>query len=266
MTDTLNTQNTEAGNTIDRPLKQARSRAWCFTLNNYDSGDVIFFTDTLDTEKYMFQEETGENGTRHLQGIIYFSNARTFSQMKQLHSKCHWEKTKCIKGSVIYCCKAETRTGKVFSKGWDIPEELELITELREWQMEIFQFLQTKPDQRSIHWYYDPVGNAGKSAFCKYIMNKTAKCHYFCGGKASDIAFQIIESKENPKICLFDFPKTAEGAVSYNAIEMVKNGMVQSGKYKGGLKMFNSPHVIVFSNWLPNLDAMSADRWHIHNI
>ena len=60
-------KNTAQGNT-KVPARSTRSRSWFFTLNNFDQADVSFFTDTLDTEKYAFQHEVGENGTHHLQG------------------------------------------------------------------------------------------------------------------------------------------------------------------------------------------------------
>ncbi|AXH75570.1 MAG: putative viral replication protein [Cressdnaviricota sp.] len=265
-TDTPDTVRHTAGNTTKAAVCSfltQRSRAWSFTLNNYTDDDIKFFCDTLDTAKYMFQEETGEIGTPHLQGVIYFENARTGKQMKELHSKVHWEKTKCLKGSVNYCCKEETRTGKIYHKGWSPPEQLDIITNLYDWQQTIVDLLKTKPDKRTIHWFWEPVGNRGKTELCKYILTQFQHVQYFTGGEAKDIAFQIINETWTPKIVIFDFPRTSEGKVSYNSIESVKNGLVQSGKYKGGRKIFNAPHVIIMANWGPDTSRLSDDRWHI---
>lgn len=271
--DTPNTPTHTAGNTKEPPCeatkatkKSCRSRAWCFTLNNYGEDDIKFFADTLNTSKYMFQEEVGETGgTPHLQGVVYFDNPRTFDQIKQLHSKAHWEATRCLKGSVNYCCKQETRApnGRVFYKGWEPPEELDIISNLYEWQQQIVDLLAEKPDKRTINWFWEPEGCKGKTELCKYILHKFPCVHYFTGGEAKDIAFQIINETWAPKVCIFDFPRTSEGRVSYNAMEAVKNGLVQSGKYKGGRKLFNSPHIIVMANWAPDLSALSEDRWKI---
>jgi hypothetical protein len=260
MSDTVNTVRHETGNT----KKPSRSRAWCFTLNNYTEEDIKFFaSDTVDTVKYIFQEETGENGTPHLQGMLYFDNARTFDQMKQIHSKVHWEKTKCIKGSINYCCKQETRTGQVYYKGWIPPKEIKLISNFYPWQQKIIDLVNTEPDERTIEWFWEPEGCKGKTALTKYLLVKKPRVHFFSGGCAKDIAFQIINESWEPDVCIFNFPRTSEGAVSYNALEMLKDGIVQTGKYKGGRRIFNSPHVIVFANWQPNLKALSADRWRI---
>lgn len=262
--DTADTAGHGAGNTKKLP----RSRAWCFTLNNFTPEDVTFFTDTLDTEKYMFQHEVGESGTPHLQGVVYFENARTFKQMKQLHTKAHWEITKCVKGSVNYCCDPSKRAvpQDIWCKGWTIPKPLRIISDLRPWQLEIAEIVKTEADDRTIHWYWETTGNVGKTALCKYLLSKYPHTHFFSGGKSNDIAFQIIKNKWVPDICVFDLPRSCEGKVSYNAMEQLKNGLVFSSKYEGGTKMFNPPHVIVFANWVPDTAQLSADRWRIVNI
>ena len=39
--------------------------------------------------------------------------------------------------------------------------------------------------------------------------------------------------------------------------------MICNTKYETGMKLFNSPHLIVFSNFYPDTDKLSADRWKI---
>ena len=48
------------------------SKHWCFTLNNYTSEDISKISSNSSIVLYVFQEETGENGTKHLQGYIEF--------------------------------------------------------------------------------------------------------------------------------------------------------------------------------------------------
>ncbi|AUM61769.1 Rep [uncultured virus] len=257
-------KHTAQGNT-KVPARSTRSRSWFFTLNNFDQGDVSFFTDTLDTEKYAFQHEVGENGTHHLQGVIYFKNATHFNAMKELHSKVHWEKTKCLKNAIGYCCDPSKRAvpGDIWVKGWSLPKPLKIISELRPWQEQVINLINQEPDERTINWFWEPHGNTGKTVLIKYILSKYKNVHYFSGGKASDIAFQIIKNKWDPEICIFGLPRTAEGAVSYNALEQLKDGLVFSPKYEGGTKIFNSPHVIVFANWKPDTSKLSEDRWNV---
>ena len=54
--------------------------------------------------------------------------------------------------------------------------------------------------------------------------------------------------------------------VLYSMLETCKNGLIQSLKYEGGMKEFNPPKVIVFSNWYPDIDNLSKDRWKIYEI
>ena len=53
--------------------KQTNARMhWFFTFNNYNSEDINILRKVFNELCYMyaFQEETGESGTHHLQGII----------------------------------------------------------------------------------------------------------------------------------------------------------------------------------------------------
>jgi len=95
-----------------------RVRSWTFTLNNYSEDDIKVLQNLKNCD-YVFQEETGEQGTEHLQGVLTFKNARTFSSLKKItddlsHSP-HWEICMDLKASRLYCSKEETRTGKIFT-------------------------------------------------------------------------------------------------------------------------------------------------------
>lgn len=71
-----------------------KSRNYCFTLNNYLPEDENLFKE-LEGVKYMvYGREVGECGTPHLQGYIVFDWQKTFSAVKKIHSRCHWEVAK----------------------------------------------------------------------------------------------------------------------------------------------------------------------------
>jgi len=113
------TQLTQPRNTII--VRGCRSRNWCFTLNNYTSDDIDTVTQ-VENAKYIFQEETGENGTPHLQGLLCFENAHTLASVKKILPRAHFEVCKNKHASINYCKKGETRTGEVYSN-MDIEEE-----------------------------------------------------------------------------------------------------------------------------------------------
>lgn len=52
----------------------------------------------------------------------------------------------------------------------------------------------------------------------------------------------------------------------WEAVEKIKNGDITSGKYGGNDVQFQCPHVWVFTNKMPDLSALSRDRWAIWEI
>lgn len=97
----------ESGNT--------RSLSYCFTLNNYTSDDITsLLLSFKNSFLYVFQEELGENETRHLQGVVKWKIQRSFKTMKKIHSKIHWERCRNVKNSILYCTKEDTRNGKIW--------------------------------------------------------------------------------------------------------------------------------------------------------
>jgi len=115
MSDTdTDTNNTKVLGNTKFQNRSARSRHWCFTINNYSDKDIEFLK-SLSKCKVTFQEETGNSGTKHLQGIISFENARTFVTMKNLLPSAHLEPTKNLVASIKYCSKSETKSGEHFS-------------------------------------------------------------------------------------------------------------------------------------------------------
>lgn len=84
-----------------------RSRAWCFTLNNYTDVDEKTI-DEIECQYFIYGKEIAPTTkTPHLQGYIYFTNAITFNSIKKkLPNKCHIEKSKgSPQDNVKYCSK-----------------------------------------------------------------------------------------------------------------------------------------------------------------
>jgi len=127
------------------------------------------------------------------------------------------------------------------------------------WQSELLELINGIPDCRKVIWYYDSVGNAGKSYFArhysgsKYIIN---------GGKAADIYYAYCYEK----VVFFDLARQKEDMVAYDVMENFKNGYFLSTKYEVKPVLFNTPHVIIFANFRPDESKLSADRWDIRVI
>ena len=138
--------------------------------------------------------------------------------------------------------------------------------ELRPWQQEMMQTVATVPDTRSVHWIWEAVGNVGKTWMSRYLA-VTQDALILQSMKKADMIHLI--SKGISKVVIFDLSRTSEaGAVNvvYEAIELLHNGYVCSGKYDSKSFRFAPPHVFVFANFAPDQSTLSADRWKIKNI
>lgn len=253
-----------------------RTRNWSLTWNNYTEEDMTQLTQWCidNTYKYTLGKEIGdEKKTPHIQGCIEFKNPRSFKALHKKFPKIHWSMTTNKIGASAYCKKqgqyvtnTEIKTRDDIYNDYMNEKYKDIIW--HPFQMEIVNLIETKPDERTIHWYWERKGNIGKSMLCKYIDWKYKAI--ITGGKQTDIFNCIknwLETHEGfPSIIIIDIPRTNEQYVSYGAIEKIKDGLFYSGKYEGGRIRLLPCHLIVFANFEPNTSTMSIDRWHVINI
>lgn len=266
MTDLTQDDTTTIGNT----KINSRARKWVFTINNPRDTDDTLLRLLLSKSKYVYQREQGEEGTQHIQGYCEFINARSFKSMKEILPRAHIEKCRDSDASILYCQKEETRIAGpwgplVIQKIKDPLKD----KELKQWQQDIINLLYEEPDERTIHWYYDSNGGAGKTSLAKHLCIKYPNQILYCGGKSTDIKYAIskfIEEGNYPNMCIFDYTRSMEAYVSYEALETIKNGIFFNNKYESKMILYNSPHVVVFSNFKPELERLSLDRWNIIDI
>lgn len=271
---------TELGNTKTNSDKARRSRAWCFTLNNYKDEEKELLIDKLtqSTVKFVVGKEVGsKTGTKHLQGYAYFKNPHRLVACKKINDKAHWEIAKgSPKDNLSYCTKEDSEAVVV---GFDVEKTFQdklkdriylkfLDVKWKPWQAKIIELVNSEADSRTINWVYDKVGNSGKSYLTKYL----ALTHeiIIADGKKDNIFNQVNrklnEEEKEFKIVVLDIPRSSEGYINYGVLEQLKNGLIYSGKYEGGICLFDDVHVIVFANFLPELEQFSLDRWNIINI
>lgn len=256
------------------PRRNTKKRAWCFTWNNYTDEDITYLQEKFKEGEYLFGEEIGEKGTKHLQGVVRYTNPRSFKSIRKTLKNNHIEACKNWPASLNYCSK-EGKTYSNIEKINGTLEQLLLREEYkdviwRDWQQQVINILEENPDRRKIHWYHDEEGNKGKSFLCKYIALKYNAI--ICSGKTNDIFNQTLnwrlENKTTLQIppCIIDIPRSEFSHTNYAAIEQLKNGFLYSGKYEGGKVFGLPPHVFIFANCEPKQDQMSEDRWVIYDI
>lgn len=218
---------------------------------------------------YAYQEEVGENGTPHIQGFIHWKNPVAVSTIKAWNPRIHWEQVRSVVNSVAYCTDPAKRKpgGRCWTLGYRPPSAPKVtcleLDSMYTWQRALAAEIETPPHPRHIIWYYDQRGGSGKTELAKYILTTYPHSLFLSGGAFKDISFQIVKAKVDPGVVIVNLPRTSDGKVSYASLEAAKDGLVQTGKYEGGHRLFPQPHVIVFANFLPDVNALSQDRWQI---
>lgn len=223
----------------------------------------------------------------HFQGAVIFNTKQRFTAVRGLLDEVkvgvHWGKMrKTWKRNVTYCVKeAKGDWSKLFG---NCPEASrytpgeEAVMDLyyrpvawRDWQRELVDIVAAHDpalpaDQRTVYWYWEDGGNTGKSFVSRWLQMNT-RC-VVGTGKADNIFYSVAKMVEAnpagwPELVVLDIPRTYTGFVNYGALESLKNGVVNSGKYEGANCIFPPPCVVVFSNSPPQFDAMSDDRWSV---
>lgn len=262
----------ERGNTsLSPPLpKEKEHRNWFFTWNNYtetDFEDIKTWLSTVKNKKYVIGKEVGDSGTPHLQGCIQFVSAKKLSSLHKKWPKVHWEPTISTKDAEAYCRKegdfCETLT---MEEQYDkFMEEEYNGVQWYPWQEKIIDLLNESPDKRTVNWFWEEDGNTGKSFLTKYIEWKY-KC-IIVNGKQTDvfngIRTYLENKKQYPEVVIVDIPRTNREYVCYGTMEKIKDGLMYSGKYEGGVIRLLPVHLIVFANFPPEERKLSEDRWEI---
>lgn len=257
-----------------------------FTWNNYEAAHVQKCAKRLDAlGTYIFGKEVGESGTLHLQGAVKFKQRQRFTAVKKLFADLnegvHWEKMKGTWAAARdYCTKEmDGDWSKLYGNCPEASQYAPGAQALMDlyytnvvwypWQQEVLDVLAGPVDDRAIHWYWEPTGNVGKSFLVRYLMCQDRTV--VGDGKKADAFHQVAVMMEKdpygwPLIALMDIPRSDKDWVHYGALEKIKDGAFVSGKYEGLKCLYPPPHVVVFANQPPDLNAFSEDRWRVHRV
>jgi len=257
----------ELGNTKPiREVKKGRvnpSNGWHLVLNNYteDETKEIYklFPSLAQTHWFIVgKEKAPSTGTPHLQGYLALKDKdkRMRWDSLGLSKRIKWIAAKGSKDhNLVYCSKDFDFITNIKAK-----PKLKPIILWKEWQKNLEkQLTENEPDDRKIHWYWSEAGGTGKSSFVKYMYD-TYQVGVVNKGKYSDMINQIYNFGDDvPEIILIDIPRGMK-AISYAALEDIKNGLVCNSKYETGTLRFNPPHIVVFCNFEIEAGRFSIDR------
>ncbi len=282
---TLSTDGSGEGNSNSSPSKRpTASKYWVFTFNNYSKEEVA----TLDTclrekcEKFIYQPELSESGTRHLQGFVKFNEKNRPLEAVPIKG-IHWAKMKkksTEDDNYRYCSKEDTKNGDTVIFNMTAPKDMkpiyyENIEEFYDWELELLEEIKVYKENRTIIWRYETKGLAGKTTFLKYLYTHqnelNIKGMVVVSGKSADMKNCIVDyfnkMNETPGLVVVNIPRSTNmDYVSYTGIEELKDMFFYSGKYEGGMICGPRPMFIVMSNEEPIYDKMSSDRWDVKNI
>lgn len=205
----------------------------------------------------------------HLQGMVWCKTKCRDTQFKSIKGA-HFEKLADIDDTANYCNKEDTHDG-LFRASWGFPEPkyVEEIDVLYEWEQDIVNILDKEPDKRTLHWFWEPEGCAGKTTFQKYLFTHREDA-VILSGKGADMKNGIINysvtNKRLPRIVMVNIPRSSASFVSYTGLEEIKDMFFFSGKYEGGMVCGKCPHMIIFSNEAPDVTKMSKDRFVVRKL
>jgi hypothetical protein len=226
---------------------------------------------------YVFQLEEGATGYRHWQGRLRLIKKRRKHSALRLFPKGlapqYFEPTvvtEFLTGEAFYQMKEDTRVDGPYTDRDPPPpvitKQMELFDKwgLLPWQETLKQQVSTFC-LRSIDLVYDAVGNAGKSLFTEHMELKGHSEEVPPFRLMEDI-FGWVASRPIAKTYIIDMPrgmKKDKLGDFYSGIEVIKNGVAYDKRYSAKKIRFDRPRVIVFTNTLPCLSLLSADRWNL---
>lgn len=124
---------------------------------------------------------------------------------------------------------------------------------------------------RKLTVYWQPKGCGGKTWFGKQLMIFDPKRFYMIQGVGSmrDVATQIHNGVANGwtgEILLINISRSCADHKIYNVIESLRDGILSTQKFNGETFTYGIKDLVIFTNFMPNLEQVSIDRWTIYEI
>lgn len=232
-------------------------------------------------KKWCFQLEQGnETEYRHYQCRLSLMVKRRVSTMiKFIQEKlpgAHASPTSnptFYSGNEFYVMKEDTRIDGPWSDRNtidenSIPSRFRNNITWKNWQESVIKNIENKPDDRHINVIIDPDGGHGKTFLALYLQAHK-KARLIPPQKESKDILRMVCNCPTSTCYFVDIPraesKNNQHAL-FSALECVKNGYVFDDRYHFTEKMFEPPHVWVFTNHKPDVHLLSQDRWVFHTI
>lgn len=230
--------------------------------------------------KWVFQLEKGEeSGYLHYQGRINLIKPKSADALKKKLDLelpgiyvCPTSNATFQKGDFSYAMKTDTREEGPWS---DSNGPKKMTRQLKEfmdhqmypWQLKVIEIAKTW-DTRKITVILDEVGNTGKSMLTEWMEFHDVGFEVPSMTQMEDI-MQCCMCLPAQRAYMIDMPrglKKDKLASFYAGIECLKNGVMYDKRYSFKKRRIDRPQVIVFTNMMPDVALLSADRWDFRRI
>lgn len=242
--------------------------------------DFTAFTDNADQvkkvlnehcKKWCFQLEKAPDTDRlHMQGRFSLKVKERLVGLKARFPGWHLSITSNEnKHNTFYVTKEETRVAGPWKDDDEvlyIPRQVRDIV-LKPWQQHILDDANVW-DSRRVNIIYDVTGNIGKTTLCTYVGAHRYGRKIPFSNDFRDINRMVMDCPPT-KLYLFDMPRAIRKDQLhqfFSGVEEVKNGHVFDDRYRFRERYFDCPNIWVFTNVLPDLNMLSADRWRIWQV
>lgn len=219
---------------------------------------------------WVFQEELSDTGYLHYQGRISLKVKGRLPQAKAVfkdYTSVHLSPTSLQNmGNDFYVTKLDTRTRGPWKDTDEnapyIPRQIRDIKSLWPWQQTVVDSANTW-DTRSVNVILDTAGHTGKSTLATYIGVYKIGRQLPPFNDHKDL-MRVVMDVPTSKLYMFDLPRAMNKDrlhSLYAAIETIKNGYAYDDRYSFREKYFDCPTIWVFSNFLPDSNHLTTDRW-----
>ena len=222
---------------------------------NHHRREIMEFIKNNDIHKWIVAKETGRTGYEHYQ--IRLSTNRSFEDLQRVFVDGHIEQSTewgdYERKEANFVCSEDTsdvlrcRFGK-----------------LRENQRRILREVYRSSD-RGIVTVYDPCGGTGKSFLCRWLYERNIRFYVPPTVRTTQGIIQYVASGyRGQRIIVIDIPRSSRWTNElYEGIEAIKDGLVYDTRYSAKMRDIWGVKVLCLTNTMPNIDALSLDRWKI---
>lgn len=224
---------------------------------------------------WVFQEECCPTTQRlHFQCRISLKTKKRMSELLSSWNNIGW--AGCYDAKITanpssthfdYVTKTETRVSGPWAdtdpKPAYIPRQVRDLEPLG-WQKDVIADIGVW-DTRTINVIVNSCGNVGKTFLCSWLLANN-KGRMVPPMNSFEDLMKIVMCMPETNFYVFDVPRAIDTKGKdkrgiWSAIESIKNGWVWDNRYEWKERHFDCPNVWVFTNHVPDVKALSQDRW-----